>query len=131
MLEMKKEFDKWNQEKKRIHNNEQGRFYHEREIWWCSLGVNVGFEQDGTNKDFQRPVLVLKGFSRHVCLVVPLTTSKKKNKYHSSVGVINSEESFIITSQLRLIDTRRFTDRLTVLDKEIFDELRKTIRGLI
>src|SRR6266404_730808 len=87
---MKKDFDSWNLKKKYIEENEPRRFYRSREIWWCSLGVNIGFEQDGTSHDQQRPVLILKGFSREVCLVVPLTTSKKKNPYHFSIGKINN-----------------------------------------
>ena len=43
---MKKDFDSWN-EKKKILNNNDVSFYHEREVWWCSLGVNVGYEQNG------------------------------------------------------------------------------------
>ena len=80
---MKKEFDLWNKRKKEI-NREVPNFYHEREIRWCSLGINIGFEQDGTNKTYRRPVLIIKGFSRQVCLIVPLTTSAKKNPYHIS-----------------------------------------------
>jgi len=128
---MEKDFDKWNKEKKRIHTTEENRFYKAREIWWCSVGVNVGFEQDGTSGKFQRPVLVLKGFSRQVCWIVPLTTSQKKNPYHIKIGKIEGKESFVITSQLRLIDTKRFTDRLAILDEDKFEEIRKAVRFLV
>lgn len=126
-----KDFDSWNDEKKRIHDTEENRFYKTREVWWCSMGVNVGFEQDGTSKNYQRPVLVLKGFSRHVCWVIPITTSKKKNPYHIRIGEIEGRECFAIISQLRLIDTKRFTDRLTIVDELIFEEIRKAVRNLV
>lgn len=128
---MQKDFNKWNEEKKRIHETEENRFYKAREIWWCSIGVNIGFEQDGTSQEFQRPVLVLKGFSRQVCWVIPLTTSKKKNPYHVGVGEIEGKESFVIISQLRLIDTKRFTDRLAIVDEDKFEEIRKAVRFLV
>ena len=87
---MKKDFDNWNIRKKETNSdNDYLPLYHSRQIRWCRLGVNVGYEQDGTGKDFSRPVLILKGFSRHVCLVVPLTTSVKKNKYHVFIGTID------------------------------------------
>ena len=127
---MQKDFDSWNKRKKEI--NAGGTvFYHQREIRWCSLGINVGFEQDGTSEAFRRPVLIIKGFSRHVCLVVPLTTSIKNNPYHMSVGVIASREAFAILSQVRLIDTKRLHDRLSILPQVRFDEIRKAIRDLI
>jgi mRNA interferase MazF len=128
---MQKDFDRWNKEKKNIHNDGSNKFYKAKEIWWCSLGLNVGFEQDGTNESYQRPVLVIKGFSRQVCLAVALTTSKKKNPYHISVGIIDGQESFAILSQIRLIDTKRFTDRLLVLDTKTFNIIRKAIKDLI
>lgn len=41
---MKKEFEKWNTTKMRINALADVPYFHEREIWFCSLGVNVGFE---------------------------------------------------------------------------------------
>ena len=127
---MNKDFDGWNKRKKEI-NEEKPNFYRQREIRWCSLGVNVGFEQDGTNYDYRRPVLVIKGFSRHVCLVIPLTTSTKKNPYHFPIGLVEGRKAFVILSQIKLIDTKRLHDRLSILDKEKFEEIRKAVRGLI
>lgn len=89
------------------------------------LGVNIGFEQDGTGKEFSRPVLILKGFSRHVCLVVPLTTSTKENPYYLSVGTIDGKNARVIISQIRLIDTRRLDQHITFIDKKLFETIRK------
>lgn len=44
---MTKDFDKWNTVKKGVDRNGLPKLYHTREIWWCSLGVNIGFEQNG------------------------------------------------------------------------------------
>jgi hypothetical protein len=39
---MRKDFDKWNNKKKEINNQDFfDLFFHEREIWWCSLGLNI------------------------------------------------------------------------------------------
>ena len=127
---MKKDFDLWNKRKKEI-NNTSSNFYHEREIRWCSLGLNIGFEQDGTSKTYKRPVLIMRGFSRNVCLILPLTTSRKESPYHLRMGIIGNKEAFIVLSQLRLIDTKRLHGRLTVLNKDKFEEIRKAVRDLI
>ena len=129
---MKKDFDSWNEEKKQTHDNENYRpLYREREVRWCRLGANIGFEQDGTGNDFSRPVMILKGFSRHVCLIIPLTTSKKKNPYHFSIGDIGGRKAFAIISQLRLIDTRRLDQQLGVIGKEMFEQIRKAVKDLL
>ena len=127
---MSKDFDSWNKQKKKINGQRENRLYHEREIWWCSLGVNIGFEQDGTGQDYQRPVLILKGFSSHVCLVIPLTTSEKVNPFHFSLGMISGKKAFCITSQLRLLDTKRLTNKIAVLDKITFETIKKAVRKL-
>ena len=129
---MEKDFDSWNEQKKRTHKNEEYLpLYYEREIRWCRLGTNIGFEEDGTGKEFSRPVLILKGFSRHVCLVIPLTTSIKKNRYHFSLGNVGGKKASAIISQLRLIDTRRLDQQIGVVDKDMFEQLRKAVRDLI
>lgn len=125
-----KDFDGWNIRKKEL-NSISPNFYKEREIRWCSLGINIGFEEDGTSHNYKRPVLILKGFSRDVCLVVPLTTSKKKNKYYLYLGLIEGKEAYVILPQIRLIDTKRLHDRLAILDTDRFGTIRKAIRDLI
>ena len=59
---MEKDFDKWNELKKKIDTREDIEeneiFIKNRQIWWCSIGLNVGSEQNGHGEVFERPVLV-------------------------------------------------------------------------
>ena len=122
-----KEFDQWNEKKKRIHAATFRAFVHEREIWWCSLGVNVGDEEDGKNVLFERPILVLKKFNRNIVLTVPLTTRLKDNKYYfpfEHQGV----RFAVVLSQLRLISTKRLTRRVRRIDHTLFAAIRDEIR---
>lgn len=128
---MKKDFDTWNEEKKRIHERGIDKLYHAREIWWCSLGVNVGFEQDGTGEESQRPVLIVRGFSKQVCLAVPLTTSTKKNPYHIAIGEVDGKPAFVIISQMRLIDTKRLVNKVGVVGAVLFEHIRKSVKALL
>ena len=128
---MLKDFDRWNEQKKRVDAQESGRLYRAREVWWCKLGINVGFEKDGTGVAHSRPVLVLKAFSAFVCLIVPLSTSTKKNRYYVSVGVIDGKEARAIISQVRLVDTRRLENKICVLDKKIFEAIKKAVKDLL
>jgi mRNA-degrading endonuclease toxin of MazEF toxin-antitoxin module len=128
---MQKNFDKWNEIKKDIHLKNESKLYHAREIWWCSLGVNVGFEQDGDGKEYQRPVLVFKGFSANTCLIFPLTTSAEKHKMRISIGTVDGKEASIILSQPRIIDTKRLVEKVEFLDKEIFEIIRKAVKELL
>lgn len=57
---MQKDFDKWNAEKKKVHvaSGDKPIYFREHEIWWCRLGANIGFEQDGKGKSFSRSVVL-------------------------------------------------------------------------
>ncbi len=129
---MHKDFDAWNKEKKKTNDNQSYLpLYHEREIRWCRFGLNIGFEQDGTGRSYSRPALILKGFSRHVCLVVPLTTSTKKNKYYIPIGTVAGKDASVIISQLRLIDTRRLDQSIVTMDKAMFEPIRKAVKDML
>jgi len=125
-----KDFDEWNKVKKNVNAYNNRRYYKAREIWWCKLGINIGFEQDGTGKEFDRPVLVIKRFNKDISIVAPLTTSNKNNKYYISIGKIGGKNAKVIISQIKLIDTKRFYKREAILDKETFNLIKKTIRNM-
>ena len=126
-----KNFNGWNDRKKDLHQRGLTKLYRAREVWWCALGVNIGFEQDGTGNNNERPVLIMKGFSKQVCLIIPLTTSTKKNPYHLTAGVVDGKEAFAITSQLRLIDTKRLINKVGTMDEVLFNTIRKTVKDML
>src|SRR3989338_4044361 len=109
---MEKDFNKWNEKKKKIHHRAISPFFHEREIWWCSLGANIGFEQDGAGEEYNRPVLILKGISRQTCFVIPLTASEKRHPLRPSIGAIEGKEARALLSQIRLIDAKRLVRKM-------------------
>lgn len=133
LLLMEKDFDAWNSKKKRLNAQASAPFYHQREIWWCSLGVNVGFEQDGTGTNFDRPVLVIRGFNAHVFFGVALTGRQKHGRYYVPIGKVEEREASVILSQARLIDTKRLIRKAGMLDQDVFDkvceELKQTLFG--
>ena len=64
--------------------------FHEREIWWCALGVNVGSEQDGVAKTYEPPILVIKNFNGQVLWAVPLTRVRDAANLVSIISAISS-----------------------------------------
>ena len=127
---MFKDFLFWHKEKTEIEINKKRPFFHEREIWFCTMGNNIGYEQDGRGEKFLRPVVILKKFNNEVLWAVPLTTKTKKGKYYFSFSG-NNEESIAIISQLRLIDAKRLQYKIGNITNEEFIELKTKIKQLI
>jgi len=115
---MEKDFEGWNSKKQQIHAHAVAPFYHKREVWWCSLGVNVGFEQDGTGVNYDRPVLIVQGFNAHVFFGVALTEKIKQGRYYVPIGKVEGREASVILSQVRLIDSKRLIRKASTLDRD-------------
>ena len=126
---MEKDFDTWNVLKKKI-NKLNSKRHHKKEIWWSVWGLNIGFEEDGKGTLFERPVLIIKVLSRSTCIVLPLTSSEGENKNRVDIGLVNDIRSKVILSQIKVIDTRRLTDRICILDACIFEKVKKAIRDM-
>lgn len=124
---MEKDFQRWHKKKKDTHEVGPRALYHEREIWWCALGVNIGSEQDGTGRNFDRPVVIIRGFNKEVFFAVALTGKKKDGKYYFYVGPVEDREASAILSQVRLLDTKRLVRKIGMLDEEIFNKLKEAI----
>ena len=112
----KKYLRKLNFDHSENHNVNENKFYTVREIWWCSLGVNVGFEQDGKGENFGRPVIVFRKFNKEVFWGVPLTTREKGGKFYLPVNIGDNEPRKAILSQLRLLDAKRLYQKVGMID---------------
>ena len=98
---MQKDFWKWHAKKELLNDTEGTALFHEREIWWCALGANIGFEQDGSSDLFTRPVVILTKFNLDACLVVPLTSRAKKGTYYFPVGDVDGRDATAVLWWLR------------------------------
>lgn len=125
-------FDIWNEQKKYINQERIEGFFQERDVVWCSVGKNVGFEQDGKGSDFRRPVLVVKKFNRHVFLGIPVTTKlKPENKYYHQIDLGDGVDRSLVLSQVRLFDAKRLTQKLGVLNAEQFVQTKNALARIL
>jgi len=132
MVEQKKDFKNWHQKKIKLHEDKQRPFFHEREVWFASLGVNIGFEQDGRGDKFLRPVIVIRKFNNEVLWILPLTKNAKKSKYYMQVFISESKEpSTVILSQIRLLDSKRLQYKIGDISEDNYNEIKKRLAALI
>jgi mRNA interferase MazF len=128
---MEKDFSEWHRVKQNIQNFKKHLFAAEREVRWCFVGLNVGSEMDGSGAYYARPVLVIKKMSKNTCLCVPITT---KNKYwpdYFNIDLRDGVFRMVILSQIKLIDTKRLREVITILDQDQFQKIKTAIIDLI
>ena len=73
---MSNDFDRWNEKKKKLNDNEISFGFRERDIFNIKMGQNIGHEEKGKGDDFIRPVIVFKKFNRHIFFGIPLTSKR-------------------------------------------------------
>ncbi len=126
-----KDFDTWNGLKKQIDSASERLYFHEREVWACHLGENIGSEQDGRGDGFLRPIIVLRKFNNEIFWGVPLTRTKKKSPFYFAFTLAGSESSSAILSQLRLTDAKRLRRKIGVISKQEFASLKEKLKALL
>jgi len=128
---MLKRFDEWNETKKELEIYAYPPYFKRREIWWCHLGANIGYEQDGKGKDFSRPVLILNSYNRNIFTAVPLSSKIKSDNFYYKEVIYNKKRYSVIISQIRLLDSKRLIRKIATLDRQQFEDVRNYVKGVI
>jgi len=129
---MEKDFDEWNKIKKITHekSSEHESFPKEGEVWWCSVGVNIGVETDGKHDSFERPVLIVRVFNKEMLWTVPITSTMKDSSFYYPFLFKNEDRSLILT-QIRAMSTKRLLRQVDVmLDKDFVEVIEALVRLL-
>ncbi len=129
---MEKNFDNWSLLKKNLESNSNHRNFEERDVWWCHLGINLGYEQNGKDNKYSRPVLVLRKFNVYTFLGIPLTTTNKDHPlyYPTTIG---GREGSLILSQIKLYSVKRLSGARAIerVPELVFEEIRMKVREMI
>jgi mRNA interferase MazF len=123
---MEKDFKLWFPIKDEIENKKHTPKFFEKEVWWCNLGLNVGYEQDGKGESFIRPVLIFKKHNSKIFTAIPLSSKiKENNKFYKIFSFKGKEQSAIII-QTRAIDSKRLINKMGELSNLQFDNIRNS-----
>ena len=118
-------FVSWTKIKVKIHLSERKVYPKVREIWWVSLGQNIGVEINGKNDKFERPAVVIKVFNSFGMLVAPISSADKEFKYFVEFVNNEGEKNFINMSQIRSISSKRFIRKVGELNADDFEKVRQ------
>jgi mRNA interferase MazF len=120
-----KDFLTWCRLKKKLHENAaKGPLIRERDLWWVSLGENVGSEINGKSDLYSRPAIVIKKLAHGFFLVAPTTTKAHVGSWYVPI-VFNGRETFVCLHQIRTIDYRRLSSRIGQISGDDFFSVKE------
>lgn len=122
-------FDQWNSVKKSLQQNDRVRFFKQRQIWWCSIGQNLGSESYGKGKTFTRPVLIFKKLSGELFLGVPVTSKIKSGSWYVAIRH-KGQDITMLLNQTRIYDKKRLVDRFGEVDDADFAKIKTGFQNL-
>ena len=120
---MDSQYNNWNEIKIAIEYENIIVGFKERDIFYMSMGKNIGFEQDGKGENFVRPVVIIKGFNKNMFFGIPLSTKMKEGKFYYKFQFQKKDElveNIALLSQMRLFSTKRLLNKIGVISKEDF-----------
>ena len=126
---MSNDFDNWNTKKKQLAVRTNTPTFKEREVWWCSLGHNIGTEQNGKGRHFSRPVIVLRKFSDSQFIGIPSTRTTNTSRFYHAVQTQNDSFNLIL-SQIRVFDSKRLIDKIVTVSDQDFNQVKKAVKRL-
>ena len=123
-------YDEWNSLKKKISVVSKDVQFKEGEVWWCSVGYNVGTESFGKGIDFARPVLIIKKLSHNACICIPLTTKVKNGTWFVKISTFKIER-YAMLHQIRMLHSKRFQRMIFSVDAACFLEVKEKLKILL
>ncbi len=125
-------FDDWNIIKKDVHSSDKNKslFFNEKEVWWVTIGINIGLEIYGKGSSFTRPVLILKKLSNDLAIVIPMTTKNKKGTWFVTV-YFQKKYSTVLLYQIKIMDKKRFQHKIGNLDQQDYLKVKEKLKLLL
>lgn len=125
-------YNQWNTKKQALHNSDRTEviYFKEGDIWWVSLGYNIGSESYGKGEDFKRPVLIVKKLSTDLCIVVPITTKPKSGSWFVEISV-HKEARWCMLQHTRSLHKKRFWTKLCELDSLEVKKVKEKLKLLL
>jgi mRNA interferase MazF len=120
-----KNFNDWNTKKIKIDSFVNINHPRAGEIWWCSIGMNIGTEIYGKGNDFTRPVLVINAEGSESFIGIPLSSKIRNTKYSYTIKTNDNKLHTVLFYQIRNFDKRRLVRRIYTLSDSEMSHVRQ------
>ena len=136
LVVMEKDFDGWNNKKKELEaKNKKGPRFREREIWWCSIGHNLGHEACGKNEFFERPILIIHKYSSTLFIGIPLTSAVKNDRFHFCLNSVKYHikktdkiiKPYVMLSHIKSLSSVRLIRSIDIVSRSELKKVQKEL----
>jgi mRNA interferase MazF len=124
------DYDTWNIKKQRLQETEQDILFREGEVWWCHIGVNLGYELYGKGEHFWRPVFILKKHNRLTFLGLPLGSTVKPHAFYLPFP-FRGRNGCIRLDQARILSSKRLSNRMGKVTSLQLQAIKQAYVGII
>ncbi len=123
-------FVAWMNLKITLHFTERELYFKERQIWWASIGQNIGSEENGKHDHFERTVLVFKKFNKDTFLGVPIST-KIKIAAHRYIFSRNGKNFCANLSQIKVMSIKRLLRLVDSISETDYKNMVNMFKGMV
>jgi len=126
----KKDFGGWMKIKEKIHYGGKIRSIKEGEVWWGSVGENVGVEICGKGRTYTRPVIVFKKLNRYSFWAIPLTSKEHIGSWYASFDFQGNVETATL-AQIQCMSVSRLHRKIGQLSVKDFELVYESFVKLV
>lgn len=118
-----KDFDGWNNEKKKIEQNLSKKhiWVNKREVWLYYVWVNI-WNEISKNSPYIRPCLIINNyFIWDLIVIIPITTKYKPKfeKVFYKIPIKSKLPNFLMLNQITVISKKRLIRKVNIENKKI------------
>jgi len=124
-------YDEWNRLKKKLSKKKEKIKFTQGNIYFMSVGHNIGGEAYGHDKLFLRPVLVYKKLSSDTFIGIPLTSKQKEGNYFFTFRYTKKTLSTALLNQMKVFDIKRTAYYDGYINVKDFTKLRDQVKEFV
>ncbi len=125
-----KKFCNWIQIKQKLDATDYNPpFIRVGDLWWCSIGENVGVEVNGKGRNFTCPIIILKKFERQAFFGIPTTTKYRDGNWYVLFSFKGITEYAMLT-QARMFSYKRLGQKIGSVDEKSLETIKEAFSRL-
>ncbi len=115
--------EEWSAVKIGLATKSSGILFKEGEVWWASIGINLGEEIYGKGAKFRRPVLIFKKLTHNSFLGLPITGQEKIGNWYVPIQLPGRPRSAML-HQARVFDRKRLSTYIGTIKQYDFENIK-------